>query len=111
ASGTCSHPLNWKATPSAAWITTTPASGSVSLTASSTTSIAVSLSGLTAKAYTGQVTITAVDSVTQQSVGTPRTITVTLSLQPPCTLQGPSVPGENFNSEVGANPATQTFTI
>ena len=111
ASGTCTHPLSWKATPSAAWITTTPASGSVSLTAPSTTSIGVSLSGLTANNYTGQVTITAVDSVTQQAVGTSQTITVTLSLQPPCTLQGPSVSGENFNSEVGANPATQTFTI
>jgi hypothetical protein len=66
---------------------------------------------LAANTYTGQVTITAVDSVTQQSIGAPRTITVTLSLQPPCTLQAPSVPGEIFKSEVGANPATQTFTI
>jgi hypothetical protein len=66
---------------------------------------------LTANKYIGQVTITAVDSVTQQAVGTSQTITVTLSLQPPCTLQGPSAPGENFNSEAGANPATQTFTI
>src|SRR5439155_20982983 len=87
ASGTCTHPLNWTATPSAAWITTTPASGSVSSTSSSTTSIGTSLSGLTANTYTGHVTITAVDRVTQQPVGTPQTITVTLSLQPSCTLQ------------------------
>jgi hypothetical protein len=111
AAGTCTHPLNWQATPSAAWITTTPASGSVSLSASSTTSIGVSLSGLAANSYSGRVTITAVDSVTQQSVGTPQTITVTLSLQPPCTLQAPSPAGETFNSEAGTNPATQTFTI
>lgn len=111
ANGTCANPLNWIATPSATWITTIPASGSVSLSASSTTGIGISLAGLAPNTYIGHVTITAVDSVTQQSVGTPQIITVTLSLQPPCTLQAPSVSGETFNSEVGSNPAAQTFTI
>jgi hypothetical protein len=57
------------------------------------------------------VTITATDSVTGQRVGTPQTIAVTLTVQPPCTLQAPSAATETFNAEVGTNPSIQSFTI
>ncbi|TMD59242.1 MAG: hypothetical protein E6I91_20710 [Chloroflexi bacterium] len=114
ASGTCPHRLNWTAsTGNARWLTATPSSGSVSIKAAVETNIAIALTGLSPNTYTGKVTITATDSVTHRSVGTPRTITVTLNVQPQCTLLAPSVPQENFSSEAGTNPGTtnQSFTI
>lgn len=57
------------------------------------------------------MTFTATDSVTGRVVGTPQTIAVTLTVQPPCTLQAPSATTETFNAEVGTNPAVQSFTI
>ncbi|HEX6554961.1 MAG TPA: hypothetical protein VF026_19495 [Ktedonobacteraceae bacterium] len=114
ASGTCLHTLNWKAsTGNASWLTATPSSGSTTIKAAAATKIGIVLAGLHPNTYTGQVTITATDSVTNQSVGTPQIITVTLNVQPPCTLLAPSAPQENFTSEVGANPAptSQSFTI
>lgn len=114
ASGTCLHTLNWKAsTGNASWLTATPSSGSTSIKAAAATKIGIVLAGLSPNTYTGQVTITATDSVTNQSVGTPQIITVTLNIQPPCTLLAASAPQENFTSEVGANPApaSQSFTI
>ncbi|HLQ30355.1 MAG TPA: hypothetical protein VK140_14070 [Ktedonobacteraceae bacterium] len=123
ASGTCLHTLDWAASISnAPWLTATPASGTVNLirsfvalrmTVPATSNIGVAVSGLSPNTYTGQVIFTATDSITHQNVGTPQTITVTLTVQPPCTLQAASVPTVNFSSEVGLNPNpdTQSFTI
>ncbi len=111
ANGTCSHTLTWTASTDSAWLTATPATGSVNLKSSATSSIGVLLAGLQSQTYTGTVTITATDSVTEQQIGTPQTISVTLTVQPPCTLQAPSVTSETFNAEEGTNPAAQTFTI
>ena len=116
ASGACVNALNWTAavapTPAGGpWLTTTPATGIASKTASSATSVGVALAGLTSGTYSGAITITAIDSVTKTAVGAPQTITVTLTVQPACTLQVPSVAGETFATEAGSNPAAQTFTI
>ncbi len=111
ANGTCSHALTWTASSSTSWISTTPASGTVSLTSSATTNIGVQLTGLSPKTYTGSLTITAVDSATQQAVGSPQHVVVTLVVQPPCTLQTPSVTSETFSSDAGSNPPPQHFTI
>lgn len=114
AGGTCVHKLNWSASISgASWLSATPASGSVSLSSQGTTAIGVSLTGLGAGPYSGQVVITATDSVTHLSVGSPQTIAVNLTVQPVCTLQSPSASGESFSTEAGSNPnpATQSFTI
>jgi hypothetical protein len=113
ANGTCTHTLNWRAsTGNASWLTATPSSGSASIKAAAATNIGIVLAGLSPNTYTGQVTIRATDSVTHQSVGTPQTITVTLNVQPQCTLLAASAPQENFSSEVG-NPGStsQSFTI
>ncbi len=116
ASGACANALTWTATVATTpaggtWLTATPATGAVSLTAPSATSVGVVLTGLTAGTYTGTVTLTAIDSVTKIMVGKPQIIAVTLTLQPVCTLQAPSVTGETFSSEVGTNPAVQSFTV
>ncbi|HLH62931.1 MAG TPA: hypothetical protein VKV20_14715 [Ktedonobacteraceae bacterium] len=115
ASGACAHALNWTASANTSsggtWLSASPASGTVSLSTSSSTNIGVSLAGLSAGSYSGTVTITAVDSVSGQPTGTPQTIAITLTVQPPCMLQAPSDSGETYSTEVGLNPTTQTFSI
>jgi len=114
ASGTCIHALNWTASiTGASWLNATPASGTMSLSSSASSSIGVSLAGLPPGTVTGHVIITAVDSVTHLSVGTAQSIAVTLTVQPACTLQAPSVASETFSSEAGHNPkpTTQSFSI
>lgn len=113
ASGACAHALNWIATASASapWLTATPASGTVSPSTPSTSSIGVVLDGLKAGTYTGTLTLAATDSVKNQPVGTPQAIQVTLVVQPPCTLQAPSVQRETFTTETGVNPNSRSFTI
>jgi len=111
ASGACANALSWTAAAGGTWLTTTPATGTVSTTASSATNVGIVLKGVPAGTYSSTVTITAIDSVTQKSVGTPQAIKVTLTVQPACTLQAPSITGETFATESGSNPAAQTFTI
>ena len=115
ASGACANALNWAASTSTLsggpWLTALPASGRVSLSAPSSTKIAVSLAGLHAGIYSGKVIITAIDSFTRQKVSTPQPIDITLTVQPPCTLQVPSSTGQAYSAEVGLNPSAQTFTI
>lgn len=111
ASGACLHTLTWTASTSSPWLSVSPATGSLNLKSSATTSIGVLLAGLQPHTYTGSVTITATDSVSGQQVGTPQTVAVTLTVQPPCTLQAPAPTAETFNAEAGTNPAAQTFTI
>jgi len=112
ASGACGNALTWTATTAGGmWLTATPATGTVSVTAPSTTSIRVVTTGLAAGPHKGTVTITAIDSATKVAVGKPQVITVTLTVQPVCTLQAPSVTKETFSSAAGTNPATQTFAI
>ncbi|MEO8971019.1 MAG: hypothetical protein ABI406_05380 [Ktedonobacteraceae bacterium] len=111
ASGTCQHALTWTASTSSAWLSVSPSAGSLSLKSSATVSIGVLLAGLQPQTYSGAITITATDSVSHQHVGTPQTVAVTLTVQPPCTLQAPAPTAETFNAEVGTNPTAQTFTI
>lgn len=114
ASGTCIHTLNWTASiTGASWLNATPASGTISPASPVLSSIGVSLAGLSPGTVTGHVIITAVDSVTHRAVGTAQSIAVTLTIQPACTLQAPSVTNETFSSEAGRNPkpATQSFSI
>jgi len=114
ASGACVHRLDWSATVTTSsgdtWLTTTPTAGEVSTRHSSMTSVSVILAGLATGTYTGKVTITATDHVTNQPVGSLQDIPVILTVQPPCTLQAPSSAKEIFNSEAGLNPSSQTFT-
>jgi hypothetical protein len=116
AAGACANALSWSATVATVpaggtWLTATPATGTVSVAVPSLTSAGIVTTGLLAGTYSGSVTITALDSVTHLPVGTPQIVTVTLTVQPTCTLQAPSVAAETFTSETGLNPAAQTFTI
>jgi len=116
ASGACANALNWTATAATVpvggtWLTLTPATGVVSTKVTSLTSVGIATGGLVAGSYTGTITISAIDSVTHAPLRTPQNVTVTLTVQPACTLQAPSVAAETFSGETGLNPATQTFTV
>lgn len=115
AAGACTNPLSWSAAVATVptggtWLTAT-AAGTVTVAAPSSTTVGIVNTGLAAGTYSGSVTITAIDSVTHLAVGLPQVVTVTLTVQPTCTLQAPSVTSVVFNSEAGANPPPQNFTV
>lgn len=113
ASGACSHSIAWSvaSTTPGGWLTTTPATGTFAPTATASSSVSISLAGLSPIIYNSSVTVTASDSVTNQAIGTPVNVPVTLNVQPACTLQAPSTSTETFSTEAGQNPAPQTFSI
>ncbi len=114
--GACANALNWSAAVATvpaggAWLTATPAVGTVSVAAPSLTVAGIVNTGLLAGTYSGSITISATDSVTHLAVGLPQVVAVTLTVQSVCTLQAPSVVSEVFSSQIGLNPAAQTFTV
>ena len=66
--------LNWTASDDAAWLSVAPGSG----TGAGNVTASVSVAGLTAGTYTGTVTVTAAGAT-----GSPRSIPVTLTVDPP----------------------------
>ncbi|MGH2509235.1 MAG: hypothetical protein ACRDHZ_17785, partial [Ktedonobacteraceae bacterium] len=116
-SGDCPNALNWTSmasiiTPNGgSWLSTT-LSGSFTPPTDANLAVQANVSGLSAGTYNGTVSISAVDSLTSQSVGIVQ-IAVTLTVQPSCTLQAPSVPQLSFTASVGSNPITNTasFTL
>jgi len=113
ASGACSHTIAWSVAPATpgGWLTTTPTTGTFAPTATASSSVSISQAGLAPTIYNSSVTVTASDSVTNQAIGAPVNVPVTLKVQPACTLQTPSTNTENFSTEAGQNPAPQTFSI
>jgi hypothetical protein len=57
------------------------------------------------------LTVTAINTTTQQAIGVPITVPVSLTVQAACTLQAPSVATETFTTAPGQSPVAQTFTI
>jgi hypothetical protein len=107
--GDCPHALNWTSTvSSASWLSATSA-GTLTQPGTASVNMQASLAGLSAGSYTGQVTITAVDSVTGQTVGSVQT-SVTLNVQPPCTLQTPAPTSLTFTANAGST-TTQSASV
>jgi hypothetical protein len=109
--GSCPDALDVTTTTTAAWLSAS-SSGTLIQPATAGIAIQAALSGLAANTYTGTMTISAVDSVTNQTVGTV-SVTVTLTVLPPCTLQAPSTGTLAFSAATGSDPlvASQNFTI
>lgn len=108
ANSSCVNTLDWTVATAGGgnWL-----SASVVGTSTAAVNVSATLAHLTAGNYSGTVTITAHDSVTKQQVGIAQVIPIALAVQPACTLQNPSIPAETFDTQVGSNPAAQTFTI
>ena len=85
------------------WLTAAPASG----TAPATETIGVTISGLTAGTYTGQVTISAAGAT-----GSPAAIPVTLTVTPAAPVLSVAPASLSFTATTGgANPATSSLNI
>ncbi|GCE18863.1 BACON domain-containing protein [Dictyobacter kobayashii] len=112
-SSSCKSSLNWSAgvstTDGGNWLHATPRNGSLAPNKSATTQVSVTLAGLKAGPYSGQLTLTATDS--SKKVVSTQSIDVYLTVQPPCTLQAPSLSSLDFSALGSAEPAAQSFTI
>ncbi|GCE04931.1 hypothetical protein KDAU_22600 [Dictyobacter aurantiacus] len=113
AGSSCTSNLNWRAVPATSdgmkWLHVTPDSGSIAPTKSATMQVSVTLAGLKAGSYSGQVTLSATDD--SRRVVSTQHINVYLTVQPPCTLQSPSVGALDFSASGSGAPAAQSFQV
>ncbi|MFN7919853.1 MAG: malectin domain-containing carbohydrate-binding protein [Bryobacteraceae bacterium] len=90
--------LTWTAVSNQPWLVLTPAANSVSA--------AVILTGLTAGTYNATVTVTATGAQ-----GSPKTIPVTLTVDPPPSLTAAPISLTFTGTQGGSNPAAQTINV
>jgi hypothetical protein len=112
--GTCSHAISWTATAhttsGGSWLSVTP-SGTISAGQRKSATVSVLLKGLFSTSYSGSISLSAYDSVTHSVITTFPAVSVTLNVQPACTLQAPSVGSETFSADAGTAATSQSFTI
>jgi hypothetical protein len=113
--GSCAWPLSWITTPSPlpAWLSLGPSSGSIKASGDiSTMQVSVNTTGLQPGTYTQPISISATDSSGAHAQGSPQTLTVTLTVLQPCSLQ-PLPASLTFTAVQGQppSPSTQTFSI
>ena len=113
ASASCTAALKWSAAKNASWLTISSTSG----TTPASLAIGVATAGLQTGVYNSSITFSSASgaqivlvSFTLGQTTAPGT-TPTAGASPPCTLQSPSVSGQNFVAQVGTNPAVQSFTV
>jgi hypothetical protein len=107
--GDCPLTLNWTSTVSGApWLSATPA-GTLNRPGTASVNMQADLTGLSAGSYTGVVLMTVLDS-SGQIVGSVQT-SVTLDIQPPCTLQAPLPTSLALSASAGSLAQSATVTI
>jgi Domain of unknown function (DUF4082)/Concanavalin A-like lectin/glucanases superfamily/Fibronectin type III domain/Bacterial Ig domain/Viral BACON domain len=94
--------LSWTAAESASWLSLSPTSGTNSGTITATPSIA----GLAAGTYTTDVTVSA-----SGASGSPKTIPVTLTVDPPPTLAVTPTSLSFSGTQGGSDPAAKTLSV
>lgn len=90
ASGNCSWPLTWNASISgnASWLALSANKGTFTASnAAAMLNVSPSIAGLDPGVYRAQVNIDATESTNTSAQGSPQSFTVTLTVQPPCSLQ------------------------
>jgi len=110
--GKSSLKWNASATPQRlySWLGASPSGGSIAPGQSGQVTINVDTAQLTPGSYVGQVALNGMDVQGNNAPGSPQTITVTLVVQPPCTLSPPSSSALSFSAVQAAssNPPSQT---
>lgn len=106
--GNCTWPLvlNPTVSTTATWLKASANSSNINgngQSASFTIGPGARYSTLPAGNYTGQVTIAATDSAGTLALGSPQTISVTLTVLPPCMLAAPSLTSLSFTTIAGAS--------
>ncbi len=108
-------PLSWHVTaspfPSFVWLTATPPGGTVAPGQSEQVTVKVLTSQLTPGNYVGQVTLNGMDAKGNPAPGSPQTIVVNLTIQPPCTLSPPSSSALSFSAVQGASAPSQIVLL
>jgi hypothetical protein len=108
--GNCTWPLVLSVpTPSANWLSVIANSSNINgngQSASFTIGPGASYDTLKANTYSSQVTIAATDSAGTLAQGSPQTISVTLTVLPPCTLSAPAPASLSFTIDQGATSTT-----
>jgi len=107
-------PLKWNASATPqhlySWLGVSQSGGIIVPGQSGQVTINVDTAQLTPGSYVGQVALNGMDAQGNPAPGSPQTITVTLVVQPPCTLSPPSSSALSFSAVQGAssNPPSQT---
>jgi glucose/arabinose dehydrogenase/PKD repeat protein len=95
--------LSWTASDNQPWLSVALASG----TGAGTPSVSANIAGLAAGTYTGTVTISAAGAS-----GSPKTVAVTLTVNPPTPVLAVSPASLTFNATAGGgSPAAQTVNV
>ena len=95
--------MAWTASEAASWLSVAPASG----TNSGTVAVTPSVAGLAAGTYTADVTIAAAGVA-----GSPKTVAVTLTVDPPPPVLSVTPASLSFSGTAGgADPAAKTLTV
>ena len=113
ASGSCSWPVNWQAhiTSHARWLLLSAVSGGINASGQAATLTAsINAGSLPPGTYTTQVSISASDSASRQTQGSPEVFSVTLIILPACQLLASSN-NLSFSTATGQVSATQSITI
>jgi hypothetical protein len=94
------------------WLSVSPGGGMVAPGETGQLTVNISTSGLTPGSYTGQLTLSGTDMRGSHASGSPQVITVSLVVQPPCTLAQPSQSSLVFSAIAGgASPLAQTINL
>jgi hypothetical protein len=108
-------PLSWHVTatpfPSFTWLTATPPGGTVAPGQSEQVTVNVYTSQLTPGNYVGQITLNGMDAKGIAAPGSPQTIAVNLTIQPPCALSPPSSSALSFSAVQGTSAPSQTVLL
>ncbi len=109
-------PLRWHTNVSLlgnGWIATSPSGGTVLPGQTGQVTVKVATKGLTPGSYVGQVSLLGTNANNGATAsGSPQAITVSLTVQPPCTLAQPSASSLLFNSVAsGQDPSQQQVSF
>lgn len=112
---TCSHALNWTASimmnGGGSWLKAGVSSGVLAPHTSASIPVSVNLAGLLPGSYQGAMTISAGDSGNNNKLVSSKTISVSLTIQPPCTLQVASKQSLTLSPSSTVVAPSQTFTV
>jgi len=91
------------------WLGAAPSGGTIAPGQTGQVMITVSTAKLTPGNYVGQITLDGSDEKGNLAPGSPQTITISLVVQPPCTISPPSSSALSFSAvqAASANPASQ----
>jgi len=94
------------------WLHAGPTGGTIAPGQTAQLTVSVDTSGLMPGTYVGQIVLLGVNKNNAAASGSPQTITINLSVLPPCSLGQPSVSMPTFSAmQGGANPAAQSLSI